>query len=132
MTERLAHCSCGELRAHCTGEPVRISVCHCFACKARTGSAFSVNVTFLADQVRTEGPFQTFVRIAVSGRQNRFRFCPSCGATVFYDIDARPGMISVPVGAFTDPDFPDPTVEVYAERRAPWCNLDPRIAADDR
>ena len=37
-----------------------------------------------------------------------------------YAIERRQGMITIPVGAFADPDFPPPTVEVYGERRCPW------------
>jgi hypothetical protein len=44
--ERIASCTCGQLNARCMGEPVRISVCHCFECQRRTGSAFSVQATY--------------------------------------------------------------------------------------
>ena len=37
-----------------------------------------------------------------------------------YEIERRPGMIPVPAGAFADPTFPPPTIEVYEERRCPW------------
>lgn len=30
-------------------------------------------------------------------------------------------MVTIPVGAFADPDFPEPTVSVYGERRHKWC-----------
>jgi hypothetical protein len=39
---RIASCTCGQLNAQCMGEPVRISVCHCFDWQRRTGSAFGV------------------------------------------------------------------------------------------
>ena len=48
------------------------------------------------------------------------RFCPTCGATVCYDIDAMPGMIAIPVGAFADPTFPAPTFSVYEARKHAW------------
>ena len=37
-------CRCGQLRIACTGEPTRVSVCHCRNCKARSGSAFAAQV----------------------------------------------------------------------------------------
>ena len=46
MVTRRAECSCGQLSATCSGEPVRVSVCHCLSCKRRTGSAFSFNARF--------------------------------------------------------------------------------------
>lgn len=46
--------------------------------------------------------------------------CPECGVTIAYEIERRPGMISIPAGAFADPAFPPPAIEVYDERRCPW------------
>jgi hypothetical protein len=56
----------------------------------------------------------------LEGSKITFRFCPTCGATVYYDIDAMPGMIAVPVGAFADPTFPPPRFSVYNVRRHAW------------
>lgn len=124
-TERIAACSCGSLTATCRGEPVRVSVCHCLDCRRRSGSVFSSNATFAADQVSTAGAFSTFTRSSDEGRWARFNFCPTCGATVFYEIEVRPGMITVPVGAFADPGFPEPHAEVYGGRRSPWVRIEP-------
>ena len=46
-----ASCRCGQLTATATGEPVRISVCHCLVCQRRSGSAFAAQVRFPASQV---------------------------------------------------------------------------------
>jgi hypothetical protein len=40
--------------------------------------------------------------------------------TLWYEIERRPNMVSIPAGAFADPNFPAPTVEVYEERRCAW------------
>ena len=32
-------------------------------------------------------------------------------------------LLAVPVGAFADPTFPQPTVTVYTSRRHPWLTL---------
>lgn len=111
---------CGKLQAACTGEPVRISLCHCLDCKRRTGAAFSWNMTYKREQVETRGEAVVFERTSDEGRGGRHSFCRTCGATVWYEIEARPGMISIPAGGFADPDLPAPTIEVYTERRCPW------------
>jgi hypothetical protein len=54
------------------------------------------------------------------GGRRTFRFCPECGATVFYTCDEEPDLVGVPVGAFADPAFPPPTYSVYGKRRHPW------------
>jgi len=123
VNERTASCSCGALRATARGEPVRVSLCHCLDCKRTTGSAFGYNATFVRGQVDTEGPSSRFRRSSDEGYWVAHSFCPSCGATLFYEIERRPGMISIPAGAFADPEFPEPTVSVYPERAHSWISF---------
>ncbi|HYG30755.1 MAG TPA: GFA family protein [Allosphingosinicella sp.] len=123
MIERRASCQCGALTAVARGEPARISVCHCLDCKKRSGSAFAYGATYPEERVEASGPAKTFRRVGDEGFWGEFSFCPDCGSTVTYRIERRPGMLTVPVGAFADPDFPEPTVSVYGERRHKWCVL---------
>ena len=44
MTAYPASCRCGQLRATATGEPTRVSVCHCVDCQKHSGSAFAARV----------------------------------------------------------------------------------------
>jgi len=117
---REAHCACGALRARAEGDPVRLSICHCLECKRRTGSAFGWNATYDAERVEISGAHKAFTRGSDDGYWGRVNFCAECGVTVFYEIERRPGMVSLPAGAFVDPDFPPPEVEVYEERACPW------------
>ena len=123
MVTRRAECACGQLSAVCAGEPFRVSVCHCLDCKRRSGSAFAYGATFVAGQVASTGEFRTFTRTSDEGRWARFHFCPACGSNVFYEIEVRPGMVTVPAGGFAAPDFPEPKVSVYENRRCPWVEL---------
>ena len=123
MPVREAACSCGQLRLTAEGDPVRISVCHCLACQRRTGSAFGFQARFPADRVRISGRSTDYVRISDHGEERTFRFCPGCGATVFYTVEGVPDVIAVPVGAFADPSFPPPRVSVYESRRHAWVSL---------
>lgn len=123
MTDRLASCSCGKLTVRTRGEPVRVSICHCLNCQRRSGSVFSAQARFPADAVSIDGDSTEFVLVGDEGTSARFHFCPVCGATVFYRMDAVPGMVAVPVGAFADPGFPRPGVSVYDVRRHAWVQL---------
>ena len=124
MVTRRAECACGQLSATCSGEPLRVSVCHCLACKRRTGSAFSCNARFAAENVAVRGRAAEFTRIGDGGSRVIYSFCPDCGTTVHYRLDGLPGHIAVPVGAFADPGFPPPAVSVYHEsRRCPWVEI---------
>ena len=123
MTNHLASCSCGKLTVTTQGNPVRVSICHCLACQKRTGSVFSAQARFPADKVTVEGESTEYVLAGDEGGVARFHFCPKCGATVFYLLDAMQDVVTVPIGAFADPDFPQPQVSVYEERKHPWVRL---------
>ncbi|AHE52532.1 GFA family protein [Sphingomonas sanxanigenens] len=120
MTTRTASCSCGQLRATCAGEPVRVSICHCLECQKRTGSIFAVQARFARDQVVAEGRSTAWTRVGDSGAAATFHFCPVCGSIAYWVMSAAPGFIAVPVGQFADPAFPSPHVSVYDERQHPW------------
>jgi hypothetical protein len=120
VVTREAACSCGQLRLTAEGDPIRISMCHCLACQRRTGSPFGVQARFPADRVHVAGRYANYLRTSDEGEERAFRFCPDCGATVFYTTTAAPDLVAVPVGAFADPSFPPPTVSVYESRRHSW------------
>jgi hypothetical protein len=123
MTMRHAACACGKLEATTTGEPVRISICHCLDCKRRTGSAFGAQARFREEDVAISGASSQYPRKGDSGGVATMHFCPVCGSTVFWRAGAIPGFVSVAIGAFADPEFPAPTISVYEERRHPWARL---------
>lgn len=119
---RLAACSCGQLQAQVSGEPVRISVCHCLACQRRTGSVFGAQARFPRAAVVVVGTSAEYVRVGDEGTRTTFKFCPACGATVYY-TGGDVGTIAIPVGAFADPSFPAPTVSVYEDRMHAWVRM---------
>jgi hypothetical protein len=124
MVTRRAECSCGQLSAICSGEPIRISVCHCLACKRRTGSAFSFNARFEENDVSIRGRALEFTRIADEGGRVTYSFCPNCGTTVHYRIHAQSGLVAIPAGAFADLSFPPPFLSFYHEsRRYRWVEV---------
>ena len=120
MSTREAACSCGQLRLTATGDPIRISMCHCLACQRRTGSAFGIQARFISNQVRVVGRYRDFTRISDDGEDRTFHFCPDCGGTVFYTLSTLPDIVAVPIGAFAEPAFPPPTISVFESRRHPW------------
>ncbi len=123
MTTRTASCSCGQLQAKVTAEPTRVSVCHCLACQRRTGSVFGAQARFPAEAVAISGRSKEFVRVGDEGTRATFRFCPECGATVYYTLEGVDSAIAIPVGAFGDPQFPAPRFSVYEERMHSWVSM---------
>ena len=127
MSVRIASCSCGQLRAEVRTEPIRVSVCHCYACQRRTGSVFSAQARFPREAVDIEGDGKVFVRVGDEGEKSRFTFCPECGSAVFYAVEGNEREVAIPVGAFAGAPFPAPTVSVYEERRHPWVALSDNV-----
>jgi len=132
MTKRIAACSCGQLRIEVDGEPLGVGVCHCLACQRRTGSVFATLAAFAAPYEVT-GTATEYVRAGDQGARYRFRFCPTCGSTVFHTEEGQElGFVMVAVGAFADPTFPPPQDSVYDCRRHPWVQLPPGVATFER
>jgi hypothetical protein len=128
MTGRTASCRCGQLRATVTGEPVRVSVCHCLNCKKRSGSAFAVQARWRKENVAIDGQSKTFVIVADSGNRATFHFCPECGSDVYYEIDGKfddkfNDLVAIPIGAFDDPWFATPAYSVWEQRKHDWVEI---------
>ena len=98
-------------------------MCHCLACQKRTGSVFAVQARFAREHVAFAGASTEYTRTGDSGGQATFRFCPTCGATVYWIADSMPEVVVVAVGAFADPSFACPTFSVYGARRHSWVTL---------
>ena len=122
MATREATCHCGQLRLDVTGDPFRVSLCHCLACQRRTGSAFGMQAAFRPDQVSVVGRYNDYARVSdeADRKEHAFHFCPDCGSTVFY---REPDVVVVMVGSFADPTFPQPTESGYDNRRHQWIVL---------
>ena len=127
MNTRIASCSCGQLTATTAEDPIRVSICHCLAFQRRTGSVFGAQARFRKDNVVIHGQSKQYVRIGDEGNKITFSFCPDCGATVHYEIDGLEENIAIPVGAFAEPGFPEPSFSVYEERKHAWVGLPANI-----
>jgi hypothetical protein len=119
-----------------TGPPLYVLVCHCDACKKRTGSAFGVSFMYPNEAVKAlVGETKDFVRRGESGKNVRYEFCPNCGTTIRWHIDIVPGRQVFAGGTFER--FADFSVlgEMYTDAAVPWallgCELSRPGAPDD-
>jgi hypothetical protein len=127
MLERLAQCHCGALRVATWGAPAWVNLCHCRSCQRRTGAVLHAGAYFPDERVRIEGARKLYARRADSGCEIAFRFCPECGANVYWKASRFPRHHGVAVGAFADPDFPAPTFSVWEESIHAWLGLPSRL-----
>ena len=134
-TTRTASCRCGQLTATVSGEPARVSVCHCLNCQKRSGSAFAAQARWPRDRTGIAGESKTFVKVADSGNKGTFHFCPNCGSDVYYEIDGKfddkfNDLIAIPIGAFDDPFFLTPEYSVWESRKHRWVEIVGNIEHD--
>lgn len=102
---------------------MRVSICHCLECQRRTGSVFGQQARWPSERVTIEGRATEYTRVGDDGGKCTFHFCPTCGSTVYYEIDQMPGFTAVTVGSFADPTFPPPVFSVYEVRKHAWVKV---------
>ena len=121
MTTRHAACSCGQLHLMVEGEPSTLPCAHLLLeCQRRTGAAISNQARFNRPQITIVGRSTEWTRTAESGNVLTYNFCPICGSTVYWKNTGYPDLIAIAIGAFADPNFPQPTISVWEECRHPW------------
>ncbi|WP_299806685.1 GFA family protein [uncultured Shewanella sp.] len=124
-----ASCNCGQLSVVVVGEPVRVSVCHCYACQKRTGSAFGVQARYPLSAVTFNGSSRAYQRIGDDGGKIKFKFCPDCGSTLWFTMNVMSDVVAIPLGNFagengSDFSLPTPNTSVYQTRCHDWVRLD--------
>jgi hypothetical protein len=90
LTRHEGGCVCGAVRYATSGDPIRVTVCHCTWCQRRTGTAFSVEAVFDENKVELNGGLLTGI---VMSRTNR-----AVGLTLSSVLDAEPASGSLSSG----------------------------------
>ena len=129
---------CGSIRFKATGEPLRVTICHCTWCQRRTGTAFGTEVVFESGQVSFTGETaaQYRHRSDESGRWLDLAFCRTCGTNLGFTLEAAPELRTLPAGAFDDPSWIAPehiqTRHVFLRSRRRWSDLSPLVEQHER
>jgi hypothetical protein len=118
--ERRARCGCDQLQVTARGEAVAVHACSCLSCQRTSGGAFSYSAFYPASAVTVAGERTVWRHHGDSGRWVESDFCPICGVTLCFRVEAYPGIIGIPVGCFADPDFAPPERLYWASRRHRW------------
>jgi len=121
--ERTARCNCGGLAVTVRGEPTDVYGCSCAACQRDTGSVFSYAALYPETAVTVAGEPTVWRRHGEAGRWIDNAFCPVCGGTVFFRMEAFPDIVGVSVGCFADPEFAPPARLFWASACHNWVAL---------
>lgn len=123
-------CLCGAVRYEAEGEPLVSLACHCRDCLKSTGGAPTYAAVFRRGTVRvTAGEPRTYWKAGDSGKRVGRSFCPACGAPVFSEGEANPGVLIVKAGSLDDPSRFRPRMNIWTRSAAPWIHLDPSLPA---
>jgi hypothetical protein len=114
-------CACGAWRFVVSSNPDRVGLCHCMTCRKVHGSAFGAYAVYLAEQVTMSGA----TRAWQSSADARRHFCTVCGS-VAYMAYVNTDEIDLPIGAFDETGFLEPTYELFCVHREPWLSADGR------
>jgi hypothetical protein len=113
---RSARCACGQVQLDCSGEPAKVSVCHCLECGAR-GQLSASPCSLPAQRSGFQGTRAFNTRDSDNGFPVAHHFCRGCGTTAFWYPSRKPEMVAVAFGCFADPQFPPPDQQVYEHHR---------------
>jgi hypothetical protein len=53
--------------------------------------------------------------------------CPTCGTTLTYACDRRPGEIDIAVSALDDPSGIEPQAHIWVEDKASWLAIEDKL-----
>jgi hypothetical protein len=122
-------CLCGAVRYRVTNAPFRTSVCHCTFCQRRTGSAFGIGAYFKKDDFQLlRGELKIYEhRSDESGRWLRMEFCPRCGSTVTWTLEAIPDGRGVAGGSFDDPHWLKIDRQNWTRSKHHWLPIPPGV-----
>jgi hypothetical protein len=116
-------CSCGAVR-FTIARHLYAQICHCDACKKRTGSAYGISVVIgNADLEECRGETRTFTRIAESGHAVEYDFCPQCATTIRWRVAVLQGWQVFAGGAFDNPRAFEAAGEMYTSEALPWARI---------
>lgn len=116
-------CSCGALR-FTVERYLYAQLCHCDACRKRTGSAYGISVVIENVAILDfRGEARTFKRVADSGNPVEYDFCPGCGSVIRWRVAALQDRQVFAGGAFDDPGAFNIVGEMYTARALPWARI---------
>lgn len=114
-------CFCGAVRFELSGDPLRVTHCHCIHCRRIHGAPF---VTWgeigKADYKITNGE----PRYHESRPNIRRSFCGKCGSPLTYENMDWPRTIDLVACALDQPECLSPEDHVWSDRMLPWIHID--------
>ncbi len=121
---RSGRCACGGVQFRLTGPLRQVTDCHCDPCRRITGHHMAATAADEADVVfDADGTLTWWERTDTV----RYGFCSTCGATLFWHDDLRPGVLSVAAGSIDQPTGLTTELRLFADEAGDYHRLDPDV-----
>lgn len=113
-------CFCGAVRFRISGSISQACYCHCESCRRAAGAPYVAWCTVESDRfVVTTG----HLTLHASSPKVSRGFCATCGTSITYAHDARPGEIDVTIATLDDPEHVAPTRHIWLIDKLPWVEI---------
>lgn len=132
MPDHIATCQCGQLKAICGGEPVRTLACYCAGCQSHPdASSYAAQARWDAGAVTLQGTTVAHEREDSHGKRVTSQACTECRAVVALTVDTLPGIIAIPLGAFSGAEMPLAALSTYQPGGQYWTRPPAKGAAGE-
>jgi hypothetical protein len=113
-------CLCGGVAFELTGEPSRVTHCHCSRCRKVSGTGHATNAVLPVDGVRfTRGTELLVLYRPPEAKYFGHVFCKVCGAGMPRVSEGR-GFTVVPMGSFDEDPGVRPERHIWVDSKAAW------------
>lgn len=113
-------CYCRNVRFSVSGTILHQANCHCANCRRAVGAQSVAWITVKLSDFTFEKEQPKRYKTDTGAYRT---FCESCGSSLTYENDDRPGEIDITTGSLDCPeDFP-PSKDVFADEKLSWVGL---------
>ncbi|KAJ5970673.1 uncharacterized protein N7479_000591 [Penicillium vulpinum] len=92
-------CMCGGVTYAVEADTYLAALCHCTDCQKWSGSAFTANAVVPRTSMKvTKGTPNSYDAIGNSGKINKHFFCPTCGSSLYTELEIMPDMTCIKAG----------------------------------
>lgn len=120
-------CACSAVEIRIEGEPVAVRQCWCRQCQKLAAGGPTHNGIFFTADIALTGVVASNSRVAASGNELTWSFCPACGTQLYGTSSARPEMRAVRLGLLDEHGL-EPTVAIWVDEAPAGTVLNPALA----
>ncbi|KAJ9485094.1 hypothetical protein VN97_g8262 [Penicillium thymicola] len=92
-------CMCGGVTYAVEVDTYLAALCHCTDCQKWSGGAFTSNAVVPRTSFKvTKGTPNSYNAVGNSGKINKHFFCPTCGSSIYTELEIMPDMTCIKAG----------------------------------